>query len=174
MDTGGYKWIHAMPPKAQLSQQEIDEIVACVDQVNALRLLSKKFKVGQGRIRRIWGEAGAVYREGYYSREKVGIQLTPERMDEMMTLATRLETEIKPWPANLDKVKGLPSLPDEQQLERYVSSLRIVNEASLDPGATRAMEDSYYNSVMINAFELLPKTLYTRFANTLRHERIHR
>ena len=167
-----------MPPKAQLSQQEIDEIVARVNQVNALRLLSKKFKVGQGRIRRIWGEAATVYREECYSRKKVGVQLTPERMDEMMTIATRLETEIKPWPANLDKVKGLPSLPDEQQLERYVSSLRIANEASLDPssdpGLTRAMADSYYNAVMINAFELLPKTLYTRFANTLRCERIHR
>ena len=76
-----------MPPKAQLAQQEIDEIVAGINQVNALRVLSKKFKIGQGRIRRIWGQAGVTYRENYYTREKLGVQLTPERMGEMMTLA---------------------------------------------------------------------------------------
>ena len=74
MDTGE----HVMPPKAQLAQQEIDEIVAGINQVNALRVLSKKFKIGQGRIRRIWGQAGVTYRENYTTREKVGYHLTTE------------------------------------------------------------------------------------------------
>ena len=170
MDTGEL----VMPPKAQLAQQEIDEIVAGINQVNALRVLSKKFKIGQGRIRRIWGQAGATYRENYTTREKVGYHLTTERMGEMMTIATRLETEIKPWPANLDRVKGLPDLPDEQQLERYISTLRIANEASLAAGAMKPLADQYYNAVMINAFELLSKPMYRRFADTIRRERIHR
>ena len=114
------------------------------------------------------------YRENYYPREKVGVQLTPKRMGEMMTLATRLETEIKPWPANLDRVKGLPDLSDERQLERYISSLRIANEVSIAPGAMKQLTDEYYNSVMINAFELLSKPVYRRFADTIRRERIHR
>ena len=92
----------------------------------------------------------------------------------MMTIGRRLETEIKPWPANLDRVNGLPDLPDEQQLERYISSLRIANEASLAPGAMKQLADEYYNSVMINAFELLSKPIYRRFADTIRRERIHR
>ena len=69
VDTSGY----IMPPKCQLSLQDIDGIIAGSDQVNALRILSKKFKIGQGRIRRIW--AGAAYRE--IQREKqVLVQLT--------------------------------------------------------------------------------------------------
>ena len=91
-----------------------------------------------------------------------------------MTLARRMETEINPWPANLDRVKGLPDLPDDQQLERYISTLRIANEASLAPGAMWPLTDEYYNAVMINAFELLSKPLYRRFADTIRRERIRR
>ena len=163
-----------MPAKSQLSQQEIDEIIASVNQVNALRILSKKFKIGQARIRRMWGQAGVVYRENYSTREKIGVQLTPEMTADWMSFATQLETEIQPWPANLDRVKGLPTLPDDQQLERYISTLRIANEAALAPGAMRAMIDGYYNAVMINAFELLSKPLYKRFGDTIIRERIHR
>ena len=163
-----------MPPKTQLLQEEVDEIVGSINRVNALRTRSKKFKIGQGRIRRIWGEAGVKYREAYNTRKKVGLILTDSLMEEMMSIAQRLDG-IKPWPANLDKVNGLPSaLSDEQQLERYIASLRIANEASLAPGATKPTADGYYNAIMINAFELLPKHIYTRFADTIARERIHR
>ena len=85
MDTSGY----IMPPKCQLSHQDIDEIVAGFDQVNALRALSKKFKIDQGRIRRIW--AGAAHRE--IQREKqVQVQLTDERIDEMIAIMSKMET----------------------------------------------------------------------------------
>ena len=35
-------------------------------------------------------------------------------MGEVITIGRRLETEIKPWPANLDRVNDLPDLLDEQ------------------------------------------------------------
>ena len=164
-----------MPPKCQLSPQDIDEIVAGFDQVNALRALSKKFKIGQGRIRRIW--AGAAYRESLKPK-KVMVELTHERLNEMIAIATKLEAEIKPWPANLDVTQGLPSLPDDEQLARYIATLRIAHEASvsaLEAGAPRPLlADEYYNAVITTAFQLLPKALYKRFADTIEREKIHR
>ena len=171
MGTSGY----IMPTKCQLSHQDIDEIVAGFDQVNALRALSKKFKIGQGRIRRIW--AGAAYRE--IQREKqIPTMLTDERLNVMIAIAGKLEAEIKPWPAHLDVVNGLPSLPDDEQLARYIASLRIAHEASVDAiaaGASRPLQaDGYYNGVMIAAYQLLPKALYKRFADTIEREKIRR
>lgn len=164
-----------MPPKCQLSQQDIDEIVAGFDQVNALRALSKKFKIGQGRIRRIW--AGAAYRESL-KPTKVLVELTDERLSEMIAIKTKLETQIKPWPAHLDVVNGLPSLPDDEQLARYIATLRIAHEASvsaLEAGASRPLlADDYYNGVMTAAYQLLPKSLYKRFADTIEREKIRR
>jgi len=164
-----------MPPKCQLSQQDIDEIVAGFDQVNALRALSKKFKIGQGRIRRIW--AGAAYRE--IQREKqIPTMLTDERISEMIAIMTKLETQIKPWPAHLDVVNGLPSLPDDEQLARYIATLRITHEASvsaIEAGASRPLlADNYYNGVMTAAYQLLPKSLYKRFADIIEREKIRR
>ena len=164
-----------MPPKCQLSQQDIDEIVAGFDQVNALRALSKKFKIGQGRIRRIW--AGAAYRESLKPK-KVLVELTDERLSEMIAIKTKLETQIKPWPVHLDVVNGLPSLPDDEQLARYIATLRIAHEASvsaLEAGASRPLlADDYYNGVMTAAYQLLPKSLYKRFADTIEREKIRR
>ena len=170
-----------MPPKCQLSQQDIDEIVAGFDRVNALRALSKKFKIGQGRIRRIW--AGAAYRESL-KPTKVLVELTDERLSEMIAIKTKLETQIKPWPAHLDVVNGLPSLPDDEQPARYIATLlltlRIAHGASvhvsaLEAGASRPLlADDYYNGVMTAAYQLLPKSLYKRFADTIEREKIRR
>ena len=171
MGTSGY----VMPPKCQLSPQDIDEIAAGFHQVNALRALSKKFKIGQGRIRRIW--AGVAYRASLIGT-KVMVELTRDRLNEMLAIGRKLEAEIKPWPANLDVTQGLPSLPDDEQLARYIATLRIAHEASVDAiaaGAPRPLEaDSYYNAVITTAFQLLPKTLYKRFADTIEREKIHR
>ena len=79
MGTSGY----VMPPKCQLSPQDIDEIAAGFHQVNALRALSKKFKIGQGRIRRIW--AGVAYRASLIDK-KVMVELTHTRLNEMLAI----------------------------------------------------------------------------------------
>ena len=81
-----------MPPKTQLNQAAIDSITARVDEVNALRTLSREFLIGQGRIRRIGGQAGVSYREAYTREPKIGLLLTPELTKEMVALAEKLES----------------------------------------------------------------------------------
>ena len=75
-------------------------------------------------------------------------------------------------------VNGLPSLPDDEQLARYIAILRIAHEASvsaLEAGASMPLlADDYYNGVMTAAYQLLPKSLYKRFADTIEREKIRR
>ena len=75
-------------------------------------------------------------------------------------------------------VNGLPSLPDDEQLARYIATLRIAHEASvtaIEAGASRPLPaDSYYNGVMTAAYQLLPKVLYKSFADTIEREKIRR
>ena len=164
-----------MPPKTQLKQADIDNIISRVNEVNALRTLSKEFSIGQGRIRRIWGQSGVSYREAYTKAPKISVPLTEGSMEGMMSLATKLESDIKPWPATHDQLRGLPPhLSDEEQVERYLASLTITHEASLTGEAFRPIANSYYNAIMRNAFELLPKRLYKEFAAGIYARKIHR
>jgi hypothetical protein len=165
-----------MPPKTQLKQADIDNIISRVNEVNALRTLSKEFLIGQGRIRRIWGQSGVSYREAYTKAPKIGVPLTTELMKGMMGLATKLESDVKPWPATHDQLRGLPpQLTDEEQVERYLASLTIAHEASLiNHEGFRPIADSHYNAIMKNAFELLPKSLYRVFTAGREVRKIYR
>ena len=156
-----------MPPKTQLSDEDLTTISARVNEVNALRLLSKEFKIGQGRIRRIWKAQGAEvakYREAAYRRPLQTVEITDSIMELMLNLASKLD-RVKPWPATQDKLKGLPPLSDDDQLERYLTTLSITNIGGLTA-------NRYYNAVMLNALEQLPRDLYTRFASELQTRQI--
>jgi hypothetical protein len=120
-----------MPRNTELDQKDLDEITKRIDEANSLRVLAREFKIGQGRIRRIWGKRGASYRAAYTVAPKVGVLATEDTMAQMSALAGRLEAEVKPWPATRDKVQGLPPCTDEEQVERYLASLAISHEASL-------------------------------------------
>jgi hypothetical protein len=161
-----------MPSKTQLDEYQVGEIIHRVHEVNAIRTLSNRFKIGHARIRRLWKDAGVAHREAM----PVGMQLTTEKMEFIMDLARRLET-VQPWPATHDKIKGLaPGLTDNKQLERYVRSLSIANQASTTPALVqnRPLADSFYNAIMQNAFALLPRQLYQQFAAIIKSRKIHR
>ena len=100
------------------------------------------------------------------------MHITPEVAKDWQTLCHKLSTGVKPWPANLDKRKGLPSVKDKEQLERYVRSLTIANEASFQ-SELKPIANLFYNRIMLNAAELLTGELYEEFVRVRKSQKIY-
>ena len=91
--------------------------------------------------------------------------MTGDSMMETLDLAQKLE-RVKPWPANQDRLRGLPPLSDDEQLERYLESLSITNIGGL-------IANTYYNGILLGASELLSRGLYARFVREIETRRIY-
>ena len=83
----------------------------------------------------------------------------------MLDLANKLE-RVKPWPANQDRLRGLPLLSDDEQLERYLESLAITNIGGL-------VANTYYNGILLGASKLLSRDLYARFIRRIETRHIY-